>query len=115
MSLIGLVRQAANGQASWSEVIKKAESLFVEGVIDPMEVFASQFLTDFGKFAMTEAENYIPKLIAGEISFPDAGAQILADAEKAAVEIAKTDALNVAQNALRVKLTVVQLAAPKTE
>ena len=100
MSLIGLIKQG-----DWQGAARKIESIFVQDVVDPVEVFAEQFLTDFGKFALQEASTYVPQLLSGATTIPVAGAQILADSEKEAVSIAEKDALAVAQNALRVQLT----------
>lgn len=57
MSLIGLVRQAINGQASWEDVEKKAVALAENGALDVLES-AEQLATSFWTaFAPAEAKS----------------------------------------------------------
>lgn len=99
-------------------VLGKLKSLFVSNVVDPVEVFAKQFLSDFGKAALAEAAQYVPQLIQNPSAIGTLIPIIASDLEKQAIKIAGTDALQDANtiigNALRTQLTAAQVASTPT-
>jgi hypothetical protein len=118
MSLFGLVKQAIEGQATWSDVGQKIESLFTTDVVSPLEAFGEQFISDFGKASLTIAGTFVPQLLSGTLTIATAIPQVAAQLEQQAVSIAETDALQDANtvigNALRVQLTAAQVTAATT-
>lgn len=121
MSLIGVIRNAYNGKQPWSDVLKKVEGLVVDNVLDPLESFALQFASDFGKAALAEAAIYGPQiaqdLLSGNASqIPALIPIIAAKLAQDGITIAETDAAKdinqIVGNALRVQGTAVLLAPP---
>jgi hypothetical protein len=83
MSLIGLVRQAIDGQATWADVGQKIESLAETGAVDALEQlenFGANFLT---KFAPAETQSVATagvSLLTGS-SVASAGSTLLSQTE----------------------------------
>ena len=117
MSLSGLIKQALNGQATWGDVGTKIENLFVQDVVDPVEVFGEQFLTVFGKAALNEAAVYGPQiaqdLVSGNASqIPALIPVIAAKLEQDGITAGEQVAAQVIGNALRVQGTATAVAVP---
>ena len=84
-------------------------NIFKDDVVPALKAFIEQFLSDFGNQALSVGATLAPKVISGEISMQDAGAQIASQLASIAVTTAEKDG-TVALNALRVQITAAQQA-----
>lgn len=87
------------------EAVSGIASIFSHDVEPAIEAFVSQFITDFGKKVLADAEALAPQVASGQVSIVEAGTQLLAQAAAQAGGIAANDAVTVALNALRVQIT----------
>ena len=113
MALIHIIEGAISGTDTWENVLKKIESLFTSEVAvaeTALETFAKQFLTDFGKQALSLAATAVGDLLAGK-GIKDIAAEITPQITADAISTAEKDG-TVVLNALRVQLTAAAANAP---
>jgi hypothetical protein len=115
MSLGAIFIGAVEGKRPWSDVWSKATALAKQDVVDPVEAFGSQFLSDFGKAALAEAATVVPQILSGQLNIATAIPQIATMLEQQGIKIAETDALQEANtvigNAVRVQVTSAQISS----
>ena len=123
MSFFQILADAVEGKRPWSDVESKAKAIVIQDAVDPLIAFGKQFLTDFGRAALKEAQADVQTLLPQVLANPSAIGTTIAAAtpgilsrlEAQAITTAEQDATTVVGNALRVQLTAAQVttvAAP---
>lgn len=102
--------QALETAEAWVEKEVKAAVGVVEADVVPtieqlLSTFANQFITDFGKAALTIGAQFVTNLLNKTTTIATAAPHLVQTIINTGIQIGEQDALTVAGNALRVLVT----------
>jgi hypothetical protein len=106
--------EKGNVIAALNDIVTSIKSEFtsIESEFPELGTFISQFDTDFGKAALTAGKAFVADIKAGTVPLLTAAEQLVEQVGVDAFNIAKTDALAIAGNALGV---LVRAPAPAAD